>query len=78
MLSPETGEPVAFIGGHDYLPLFCRLTQMITARRTVFHYAAQAPKLPGVTPVRYPSERPRKWFYDCAQDLIAGRIAIPA
>jgi hypothetical protein len=78
MLPPETGEPVTFIGGKDYLPLFCRLTQMITAPRAVFYYGAQGPKFPGVTFVRYPSARPRRWFYDCAQDLIAGRIVIPA
>jgi hypothetical protein len=53
-LIPDDGKEVVFLGGKDYLPLFCRLTEPLTARKTVYFNSADRPTLPtGFTPVRY-------------------------
>ena len=43
MLASTISEPVIFLGGKDYVSLFCELTQIIKGPRTVFYNSASAP-----------------------------------
>ncbi|MBK9584828.1 MAG: hypothetical protein IPO55_02795 [Alphaproteobacteria bacterium] len=55
MLEGRSDEPVAFFGGKDYLPLFCRLTEDYPGRRIAafnFGHAAASARGP-VRPVSH-------------------------
>ena len=43
-LSNDTSEPVVFFGGKDYVPLFCKLTDGIGSKRTIFYRTSKLPE----------------------------------
>jgi hypothetical protein len=68
----DDGDESIFLGGKDYLPLFCRLTAVLRGRKTVFFNSSDRPVLPaGFTPVRYRTTTRTNWHYECALDLAA-------
>ena len=71
-------EPIVFLGGKDYLKLFLELTARISARRIVYFNSAHAPRLSGCELVRYQTTQRTNWHYACANDLVTGRLALPA
>jgi hypothetical protein len=74
-MMPDDGADVAFLGGKDYLPLFCALTAGFSGRKIVFFNAAHQPELPaGFVPLRYRISTRTNWHYACARDLIAGTV----
>jgi hypothetical protein len=74
-LIDDDGDPIVFIGGKDYLPLFCSLTAPLNARKVVFFNSSLTPGLPErFDAVRYPTRTRTNWHYECAQDLAAGRL----
>jgi hypothetical protein len=74
---PDDGEPLVFLGGKDYLPLFCTLTAGLAGLKTVFFRQAQEPRLPtGFQAVRYRTATRTNWHYECARELIAGRVEV--
>jgi hypothetical protein len=74
-LMRDDGENIAFLGGKDYLPLFCRLTAALRGRKTVF-FNSLPPNLPaGFTSTRYRTRTRTNWHYECARDLVAGHVA---
>jgi hypothetical protein len=74
-LMREDGEEIVFLGGKDYLPLFCRLTESVRARKMVFFNSVDRPELPdGFTPLRFRTSIRINWHYECARALIAGKI----
>ena len=76
-MMPDDGEPIVFLGGKDYLPLFCSLTAGLRARKTVFFSQAQEPRLPaGFQAVRYRTTTRTNWHYECARALISGRLEV--
>jgi hypothetical protein len=74
MLPLDTSEDVVFLGGKDYLPLFCALTAMHRARRTAFYNSVNAPKVTGCLLRRYETTTRTNWPYECASALLDGRI----
>ncbi len=72
----DTGEPIIFFGGQDYLPLFCRLTAGFTSPRTVFHRASAAPDAPGCTLVKYETPTRTNWHYECVGRFLEGSIQV--
>lgn len=78
MLPTDIDEPICFLGGKDYVPLFCSLTRKSTAPRFVFYNAMQPPEAPGCDPVRYVSNTRTNWHYECATALLDGKIPWPA
>ena len=72
-----TERPIIFIGGSKYVRQFCKLTETFGCRKVVF-YCGQRPSLPpGYTPIGYIGDSSaRTWVYQCARDLIGGKIAI--
>ena len=74
---PNDGDTIAFIGGKDYLPLFCKLTRELTGKKKVFYNSSSAPALGnGFYPERFITTQKTNWQYTCAQALIDGRIKI--
>jgi len=76
-LIPDDGDDIVFLGGKDYLPLFCALTGPLKGGKTVLFNSAVAPALPaGFTAVRYPTAARTNWHYDAARALIAGQLGV--
>lgn len=72
-----TTEPIVFLGGKDYLPLFCALTSQAKAPRVVYFNSAVEPDAPGCEMRRYPTSQRTNWHYSCAEDLINGTLELP-
>jgi len=69
----HSDETIYFFGGQAYLPLFCNLTQNITARKVIYHSKGSVYQLQGYECI--PSCRSyTNWPYQCAQDFIDDRI----
>ena len=75
MIPEESSSHVVFLGGKDYISLFCEMTAKIT-RRTVFYNAVVPPDAPGCTLQRYETKRRTNWHYECAQALISGTLTL--
>ena len=77
MLSDDN-DPIVFVGGKDYLPLFSNLTARLQAPKIVFFNSGKAPTLAeGFEVVRYPTTTRTNWHYECARDLAAGNLDLP-
>ena len=70
MLPEDTGKPVVFLGGKDYVPLFCSLTEKIRSERTVFYNSGSPPDAPGCRLRRFHTEARTNWHYICAGEII--------
>lgn len=71
---PDDGDDVVFLGGKDYLPLFCHLTAETRCMKTVFYNSVNRPDLPsGFDSVLYETRTRTNWHYECANALIRGR-----
>lgn len=71
-------DPVLFLGGKDYLPLFCALTARLKAPRFVYFNSTSEPDVPGCHIVKYSTTRRTNWHYSCADELIAGTLPLPS
>jgi hypothetical protein len=73
----DDGEGTVFLGGQDYLPLFCSLAAPLKGEKTVFFNAAKTPELPrGFRAIKYQTRTRTNWHYECARSLIGGRIVL--
>jgi hypothetical protein len=76
MLPDQTREPIVFFGGKAYLPLFIELTSSVKGKKTVFYNSGDVPPTPGCELRRFPARRNTNWQYDCANDVIDGKIRL--
>lgn len=76
MLGEDTTKPVVFLGGKDYVPLFCLLTQGIRSERTIFFNSKTPPPARGCRLLRFPTEAKTNWHYGCARELARGNLII--
>ena len=74
MLPKDTAKPVVFLGGKDYIPLFCSLTEGIKSERTVFYNSETVPDAPGCKLCRFPTKARTNWHYECAKKILEGNI----
>lgn len=72
MLEGQQSEPVAFFGGKDYLPLFCRLTSDYAGPRIAAFNSASEPKAHGVRFVRYHTRTRSNWHYEAVNAFMDG------
>ncbi|MCL4677164.1 MAG: hypothetical protein KJ017_01065 [Alphaproteobacteria bacterium] len=72
MLEGRQSEPVAFFGGKDYLPLFCRLTANYPGRRIAAFNSASEPQAHGVRFVRYHTRTRTNWHYEAVNAFLDG------
>jgi hypothetical protein len=74
MLPRESEDDIIFLGGKDYLPLFCRLSEGARVAPIIFYNSAVAPELKRARLRRYRTATRTNWHYECANDLIRGSI----
>ena len=72
MLEGRDAEPVAFFGGKDYLPLFCRLTSDCAGPRIAAFNSAAEPQAHGVRFVRYHTRTRTNWHYEAVNAFLDG------
>jgi hypothetical protein len=75
MLPKQPDDEIVFLGGKDYLPLFCALTSSVKAKRTIFYNSSQPPKAGGCTLKLFQTSTRTNWHYECAEALLSGKIA---
>ena len=75
MLPTNARSPILFLGGKDYVQLFCALTRNTDSRRIVFHYSREAPRAMDCELRRFVDGPRRTWHYFCASALIRGEIS---
>src|SRR5262249_22117057 len=74
---PEgTRDDIVFLGGKDYLPLFCDLTADLHGTKIVFYNSANSPRVNGCALRRFETATRTNWHYECAKALIDGSIGI--
>jgi hypothetical protein len=66
--------PALFLGGKDYLPLFCSLTSSFRGDRLIYFNASKAPEAPGCRLVRYETPVRTNWHYECADRIVTGAL----
>ena len=80
MLPADRTGPIVFLGGKDYVPLFCRLTEGAKSERIVFYSyngnSDNPPAAPGCRLLRFETSTRTNWHYGCARALIRGDVAI--
>ncbi len=76
MLSKQPDDEIVFLGGKDYLPLFCAFTSTVRNKRTVFFNSSHSPEAEGCTLKRFQTSRRTNWHYECAGALLDRRIAL--
>jgi hypothetical protein len=74
-LVPDDGDDITFLGGKDYLPLFCDLAGKLNGGKRVFFSSQSEPMLPSrFVAKRFETSRRTNWHYECAQALIDGEL----
>ncbi len=75
----DTGstDPIVFLGGKDYLPLFCWLTIRSQAARLIYFNSSTPPYAPGCRVEKFETSARTNWHYLCAEKLIAGTLVGP-
>ena len=68
MLPKDASRPIHFLGGQNYVSLFCRLTEGTSAERIV-HYVGNPPHAPNCRSVRFETARRTNWHYEYARKL---------
>ena len=76
MLPDDTSKLVVYLGGKDYVGLFCQLTARVQGPRHVFYNANVAPKAPGCQTRKFHTTIRTNWHYKAALEYVEGRINI--
>ena len=76
MLPSETEDQVVFLGGKNYLPLFCNLTAYIRSTPVAFYNSAKLPSAKRCLLKRFETRTMTNWHYECANALIGGSITV--
>lgn len=72
----DADDSVVFLGGKDYVPLFCALTSGRGGQRIVLYNSDFPPNAPGCVLQRFVTTTRTNWHYECANALISGKINI--
>lgn len=78
-LPEDNRKPVVFLGSKAYIRFFCSLTENVKARKIIFHKSKSEstyPQVPKGYELRRSEATPRVWYYECAKQLIRGKIKI--
>src|SRR5262249_32752201 len=76
MLPNEATGEVVFLGGKDYLPLFCNLTESVKGKRIAFYNSANMPRFSGCVFRKFETTTRTNWHYGCANALLEGKIGL--
>jgi hypothetical protein len=73
---PGRADDIVFVGGKDYLPLFCTLTKSVGARKTAIYNSQRVPEAPGCRLERFETTTRTNWHYECANAMIDGAFEL--
>ena len=76
MLPQDTSSGIIFLGGKDYIRLFCNLTKDVRTERIVFYNSAIPPNAPDCRLIPFSTSTRTNWHYECAKKLIEGAALI--
>jgi len=76
MLPLQPTETVVFIGGKDYLPLFCELTEGLKGKRVAFYNSAKTPDFKNCVFQRFNTRAQTNWHYEAAKALVEGKLVL--
>jgi hypothetical protein len=76
MLPHDTTNEIVFLGGKDYLPLFCNLSENVKAKRIAFFNSVNVPLFHGCEFRKFQTATRTNWHYECATALIDGSLKI--
>ena len=76
-LPPSLDEPLIFLGGKSYQPLFLNLTSRYSGQRVLLFNSQESPTFRGCMTVRFPTTRRTNWHYSGAEALLDGSLRIP-
>jgi hypothetical protein len=76
MLPDDTEDEIVFLGGKDYLPLFCKLTANTMTVPKAFFNSIDPPSLNRCKLTHFETTTRTNWHYECANALIEGSIKI--
>ena len=65
-----------FLGGKDYLPLFCNLAAHIRSTPVAFYNSAKSPRAERRHLKRFETTTRTNWHYECANALIGDSITV--
>lgn len=72
---PDNGEGIIFLGGKDYLPMFCTLTSGFKGKKIIIYNSINLPDCPPeFTLKRYETTTRTNWHYECANVLIEDQL----
>jgi hypothetical protein len=69
MLPADNKSEVVFLGGKDYVPLFCSLTSAVSNKNAFFYNSAFPPDAPGCMLRQFRTRTRTNWHYECADAL---------
>jgi hypothetical protein len=76
MLPNDTNGEVVFVGGKDYLPLFCKLTENSKGKRIAFFNSVNVPRFQGCEFRKFETTTRTNWHYESANALIDGKLSL--
>jgi hypothetical protein len=76
MLPDDSKGQVVFLGGKDYLPLFCKLTENIKTQRIAFFNSSNVPRFENCVFQKFETRTQTNWHYECANVLIEGKLSL--
>jgi hypothetical protein len=76
MIPNDTTREIVFLGGKDYLPLFCSLSENVKGKRIAFFNSVNAPHFGNCVFKRFETTTRTNWHYECASALIAGKLSV--
>lgn len=78
MLPKNIKDTIIYLGGKDYIPLFCKLTGDMPCKKIILHNLELPPQHEGFILQRYFTNTKTNWHYPCAQEIIVGSFCINA
>lgn len=76
MLPANTTDKIVFLGGKDYISLFCDLTSQIQSEKYLFYSSAIAPDKHDFISKKFETKTRTNWHYECANALINEKISV--
>jgi hypothetical protein len=77
VMLPDDGGAIVFLGGKDYLRLFCRLTAAHGGAKTVLYNSGECPDVPtDFQAMRFETRTRTNWHYEAAAALVAGALTV--
>jgi hypothetical protein len=74
MLPNDTAGEIVFLGGKDYLPLFCKLTDNTKGKRIAFFNSTNVPRFERCVFKKFETMTRTNWHYECANALLGGKL----